>query len=329
MIEFWYGVFVGLLSVCLAACAIIVIESWRHGWRPNFILRWKFQANMSKYSKAAPDLQQNAAEVRDMKLTVFDMGAHMGEDTEYFLRRGYRVVAFECNPELVASLAETFAGAIREGDLILVDKAIARTAGKVSFYAHANSVWGTTSADWSERNQKFLNSAVTQTVEVNSITPNECFAKYGIPHYLKVDVEGMDHAILEALLWFKSRPAYISIESEKVHWKVMLREFEVFEQLGYTRFNIVDQRWNRFKTTTWTDAASNTLTYRHRRHSSGPACNDLKRGWCGRRLALAKYRLIFLNYRLFGDSSPLRKIPLVGKLFAFLGGSWYDTHARL
>lgn len=150
-----------------------------------------------------------------MKQTVFDMGAHKGEDSAYFLRRGFRVVAFECNPELVELLHARFAHAIHAGDLLLVDKAVAPTSGTAVFYKHAESVLGTVSSDWTHRNSSRLSSDSIAEVTVEAITPAECFETYGIPYYLKIDVEGVDHEVLEALTKFDQRPTYVSIESEK------------------------------------------------------------------------------------------------------------------
>jgi len=43
-----------------------------------------------------------------MKKTIFDVGLHKGEDTEYYLTRGFRVVAIEANPDLVLFCTEKF-----------------------------------------------------------------------------------------------------------------------------------------------------------------------------------------------------------------------------
>ena len=37
---------------------------------------------------------------------IYDIGMHKGEDSEFYLRKGFRVVAFEANPELIASCAQ-------------------------------------------------------------------------------------------------------------------------------------------------------------------------------------------------------------------------------
>lgn len=39
---------------------------------------------------------------------IYDVGFNRGEDTAYYLRKGYRVVAFEANPDLVQEGAARF-----------------------------------------------------------------------------------------------------------------------------------------------------------------------------------------------------------------------------
>ena len=34
---------------------------------------------------------------------IYDVGMHKGEDTELYLKKGFRVIAFEADPDLVAS----------------------------------------------------------------------------------------------------------------------------------------------------------------------------------------------------------------------------------
>ena len=46
-----------------------------------------------------------------MSELVFDIGMHNGDDTAYYLSRGYRVLAVEANPSLCASARERFAHA--------------------------------------------------------------------------------------------------------------------------------------------------------------------------------------------------------------------------
>jgi hypothetical protein len=45
---------------------------------------------------------------------IYDVGFHVGEDTEFYLKKGYRVLAVEANPELCARGQMRFADAIRD-----------------------------------------------------------------------------------------------------------------------------------------------------------------------------------------------------------------------
>ena len=70
---------------------------------------------------------------------------------------------------------------------------------------------------------------------------DDVFDRHGVPHYLKIDVEGVDTVILEALVRQADRPRYISLESEMRSFDDLTREFDLFERLGYTSFNLLQQ----------------------------------------------------------------------------------------
>ena len=63
---------------------------------------------------------------------IFDFGMHDGSDTAYYLRKGFRVVAVEANPELVAAGQSRFRAEIAEGRLTIVNKAIAEQPGTIT-----------------------------------------------------------------------------------------------------------------------------------------------------------------------------------------------------
>jgi hypothetical protein len=59
---------------------------------------------------------------------IYDVGMHEGEDTKFFIERGFKVVGIEANPQLVARIRETLARPIAEGKLQIVGKAPQATA---------------------------------------------------------------------------------------------------------------------------------------------------------------------------------------------------------
>ena len=79
----------------------------------------------------------------------------------------------------------------------------------------------------------------------------ELIAEYGVPHYLKIDIEGNDGCCVEALKGI-SLPEYVSVESECVGDSTVLSDdeatamLELLRDVGYRRFKLVNQfrSWN-------------------------------------------------------------------------------------
>ena len=148
---------------------------------------------------------------------IFDIGMHKGEDTAYYLAKGFNVVAFEADPEHASHCRARFAEAIQTERLTIVEGAITPPTenGRVVFYKNlVNTFQGTTSAEWAKQLERRRKRSVA--IEVARIDIAEQFKTFGIPHYLKVDIESADRLVLEALASFPVRPPYLSFESEKL-----------------------------------------------------------------------------------------------------------------
>src|SRR3954451_24408371 len=90
---------------------------------------------------------------RDERL-VFDVGAHKGEDSDFYLKLGYRVVGVEANPELVDQLAARFKQQIEQGSYVIVPCAISASDEPLTFYVNEKAtIWGTTDPTWAARNE--------------------------------------------------------------------------------------------------------------------------------------------------------------------------------
>jgi FkbM family methyltransferase len=157
------------------------------------------------------------------------MGMHKGEDTDYYLQKGFRVIGFEANPELANECRARFANAIDRKDLTVINGAIVEpnslAAGQktVKFYKNVKkSVWGTVSSDWARRNEML--GTQSEVIEVEVVDFKECLSRFGIPYYMKIDIEGSDIVCLKSLLDFEFKPDYISIESglRPSHWRIFI-----------------------------------------------------------------------------------------------------------
>ena len=268
---------------------------------------------------------------------AFDIGLHKGEDTNFYLRKGYKVVAFEASPDLVGLCKTRFKDEIADGRLHIVEGAITSEpgSGPIRFFKNEkNSVFGTIHPDWNARNEAVGSGGTI--IEVNRVDIAACLEQFGVPHFVKIDIEGADTLVLNALRAFEERPAYLSIESNKVALNEIQKELNDLSALGYERFTAVQQADIPNKRISTTDLSGKPFTFVFENDSSGPFGEDLRQPWLSADACMAAYRQIFKSYRFFGDASLFRKIPgglHVRKLLEIAWGrplpGWYDTHAAL
>ncbi len=270
------------------------------------------------------------------KNLIFDVGMHKGEDTDYYLSKGYDVVAFEADPQLVSYSKSRFKDEIKNQRLVVVEGAIVESNfdKKIKFYKNKkNSVWGTVVEKWAKRNKN--NGAESECIEVNSINFKNYLIKFGIPYYMKIDIEGMDLICCQSLLDFEEKPNYISIESEKINFDDLEKEINLFEKMGYDKFQLVQQDGISRQKEKNPSLENKFIDYNFIEGSSGLFGEDLPGKWINKKETLEQYKKIFFYYKLFGDKSFLRQnffTKYILKTFRKLTGipspGWYDTHGK-
>lgn len=166
---------------------------------------------------------------------IFDIGLHKGHDAKFYLSKGFRVVGLEARHDLCEFVIGDNEQAIREGRLIVVEKALNLRSGEtVDFYVNPDKDdWGSLFRGAAE---KGVGKAKKITVE--TVTLTELFASYGCPYYAKCDIEGGDSIFVDQLVREKHRPSFVSIEVNGIEDAAKL--FSV----GYDRFQIVNQQLN-------------------------------------------------------------------------------------
>ncbi len=272
---------------------------------------------------------------------IYDVGLHLGEDTEYYLKKGFDVVAFEADPELISKCKARFSKEISSGQLTIVEGAIVEKEQvkekAVSFYQNKDlSVLNTVVQDRSTKYEEHGSS--TKIIEVPTINFSECLEKYGIPYYLKIDIEGMDIVCLKALLDFEKKPAYLSMESEKLDFKKLTKEFELLEKLGYYSYQIVNQADISSLNEPENSKEGQFVDYEFKMGASGLFGSDFSTNWMSKQKALQTYKKIFYSYQLWGDDSKIKNYmltELLRKVFSVFSGrpmhtlpGWFDTHAK-
>ena len=260
---------------------------------------------------------------------IYDVGFHHGEDTGFYLTKGFKVVAIEAHPGLYQKGKEKFVREIDQGRLTLLNLAVAETSGSISFFESDNDVWGSIRRDAAERNEHL--GAKFREITVEGRRFGEILRQFGTPYYMKVDIEGADLLCLKALAEFDDRPKYVSIEAEVDVLSSIRHEIAALSDLGYTKFKIVRQGHVPLQSCPNPAREGKFIEYKFPYGSSGMFGEEAPGEWLSSRRALETYRKIVRVQRLFGDKGWVRRLPLGNKITNFIGPdvSWYDTHASL
>ena len=269
---------------------------------------------------------------------IFDVGMHKGEDTDFYLKKEFRVVSFEADPDLIEHCKRRFADQIARDQLNIIEGAIApeQPGDRVQFYASSHSVWGTIRPEWVARNA-VIGGATSRLIEVRRVNIAEIFNRFGVPFYLKIDVEGVDHHVLQVLQNLSYRPKYISIESEKNNFQELVSEINQLSCLGYKKFKIVQQKNIPNTKIVSHDISGNEFEYNFENHSSGPFGEEIRQPWISYNKAIRRYRAIYMLYMLVGDKTIFSRFGshrnritrAIQWIFRLPSAGWYDTHASL
>src|SRR5262249_55258725 len=258
---------------------------------------------------------------------IYDVGLHRGEDTHFYLRKGFRVVAFEADPEHVTFCRKRFHQSIDEEQLKIVEGAITNShmagAGPktVPFYKNEQvSVWGTIRRERAERNEKL--GTRNRMIEVYAINFEHALKEHGVPYYMKIDIEGSDMACLNTLSRFRERPDYISIESDKTSLSNIRNEIDLLGDLGYNSFQAVEQSDIPLSQSPPFPPREGTFSDQSfELGSSGLFGAELEDKWKSKREILQLYRVIRMGYFLVGDEG-------IMKTWRFRGAGRLQSYAR-
>lgn len=195
---------------------------------------------------------------------IYDLGMNNGDDTEYYLQRGFRVLAIEANPALCETASRRFASEIAQGRLTILHAAIWEHSGETTFFVNIdNDHWSSIDIKWAGRDDSRC-----REITVRCVTLPELFEQYGMPHYLKIDVEGVDHVVLEQLGVADEPPRFVSVEDCRFGFDYM----RTLAAQGYNAFKLLDQ-------STVSGLRDDSIDHAFKPGSSGPFGDDVPGTW--------------------------------------------------
>ncbi|MBP7779695.1 MAG: FkbM family methyltransferase [Acidobacteria bacterium] len=180
---------------------------------------------------------------------VFDVGAHVGNRTRAFLALGCQVVALEPQPA-VAAMLRTVVGGDRH--VRIVQKAVSGAIGRARLAVSERTPTVSTLADdWRDQRRQepgFAGVEWNDTVEVDTTTLDALIAEYGVPTFVKLDIEGGEAAALAGL----TQPVpTVSFEFLPQALGAVRACGERLEALGPYRYNWTPAESHRLASDTW------------------------------------------------------------------------------
>lgn len=168
-----------------------------------------------------------------MKL-VYDVGMNNGDDTAYYLHRGYRVLAIEANPELIATATSRFRREIKLGALNILNVGVAAADGESSFWI---SETNTRLSSFDPRDASLGGLYNIHEIHIPSRTFRSILDEYGVPHFMKIDIQGNDRLCIEALDGAKIIPKFLSIEFMLTDTSLLA----LLQRCGFSQFKCISQ----------------------------------------------------------------------------------------
>lgn len=163
----------------------------------------------------------------------FDIGSHHGETAEKLLTEhgASHVICVEPELQNYLLLHERFA---QEDRVTCIHAAVTERVGlvKVSRAAAQDGLSTLMPEQWS---QIYPDADLQPPQMCVGITLKTLFASFGVPGYVKVDVEGCEEYVITGMLEARSRPHLLSFEFHGARTQVAVNCLHMLEEMGYSK----------------------------------------------------------------------------------------------
>jgi FkbM family methyltransferase len=182
----------------------------------------------------------------------FDVGAHVGNRSRALLRAGGRVVAVEPQPPFPALLRRLYG---RHPRFTLVEVAVGGSEGEADLLVSSRfPTVSTLSPEWAEwvgGSESFNRVRWDQRVRVPVTTLDRLIARFGVPRFIKIDVEGLESEVLSGLT---TPVEWLAFEYLPAVPDSALTCLDQAERLGRYRYACTVGERQRFESPAWLGA---------------------------------------------------------------------------
>lgn len=182
------------------------------------------------------------------KKLIFDLGFFNGQDSLNYIKKGYKVVAIEANPILYKRYKKKLSKYINSKKLILLNKIFSNSREKDYFYYNPNEIFrGSIKKKLASPigfSKKMFGINFKKKIikcQLPCIDLPELVKEYGMPYYIKFDMDGVEETLINGLFELKKKPKYLSVEFDKGHSSYFLKSLKMMK---YKKFLFVNQIYN-------------------------------------------------------------------------------------
>ena len=219
--------------------------------------------------------------------TFYDFGANTGLNIPYYLLKAEKTIAVEANVALAKAMEDKFAPEVASGQLIVVNRAVTTiegaASGRAPFFAYRGEK--ETGHVWSSLERPTKRRADFVEVDVQLTHPEELFATYGEPYFVKIDIEHHDFAVLRDMLSRRRPPPYLSVEAHDARVLGLLLLEEEFTGFKIVRGKHVSEDFSHLLIST--NEGPRRFSFPH--HSAGPFGDDIPGPWLDRSTLIQHY----------------------------------------
>jgi len=168
------------------------IADWKKEWFPNK-MQAKIKRNEIIESEKKKLFYRSFIKENDL---CFDVGANLGNRVEPLLNIGAKVIAVEPQEYCNKYLQYKFGKKIE-----IVTKGLGETEGIKDFHISKYYALSSFSEDWinSVKTGRFKGTNWDKVIKVEMTTLDQLIAKFGLPAFIKIDVEGYELLVLKGL----------------------------------------------------------------------------------------------------------------------------------